>query len=237
MDKLLVDSLKELNISINERQMEQFLCYKDILIEWNKKVNLTAITEEREIIIKHFVDSVSVLNKVDIPLNASIIDVGTGAGFPGIPLKIMRSDLEVTLLDSTNKKIEFLNLVCQQLELEHVNNIHSRAEDGGLNPLLREKFDFCVSRAVANLSVLSEYCLPFIKIGGSFVALKGPDVTAELEESKKAIFELGGRVKKVEKIEIPNSDIVHSVVVIEKVSKTPKIYPRKAGTATRKPIK
>jgi len=237
MDKLLVDSLKELNININEKQIEQFFCYKDILIEWNKKVNLTAITEEREIVIKHFVDSVSVLNKVDIPLNASIIDVGTGAGFPGIPLKIMRSDLEVTLLDSLNKRVEFLNHSCQQLQLEHVNNIHLRAEDGGQNPLLREKFDFCVSRAVANLSVLSEYCLPFIKIGGSFVALKGPDVTEELGEGKKAIFELGGRVKKVEKIEIPNSDIVHSVVIIEKVSKTPKNYPRKAGTATKNPIK
>ena len=237
MEKLLVSSLDVLNIDINKKQSEQFFCYKDILIKWNEKVNLTAITEEKEVIIKHFVDSVSILSKVDIKQGASVIDVGTGAGFPGIPVKIIRPDLELTLLDSLNKRIEFLNNVCQQLDLKNVNNIHSRAEDGGQNPLLREKFDFCVSRAVANLAVLSEYCLPFVKLGGYFVALKGPDVTKELEESKKALFELGGQVKRVEKIEIPNSDIIHSIVIIEKISKTPNNYPRKSGTATKKPIK
>ncbi len=234
--KLLSQCLKELGMEISEKQKDLFFLYKDILVEWNEKMNLTAITQEREIVIKHFVDSVSILAKTEIPKGASVIDVGTGAGFPGIPVKIMREDIKLTLLDSLNKRIGFLNHVCQQLSLENVDNIHSRAEDGGQNPLLREKFDFCLSRAVADLAVLSEYCLPFVKVGGMFVSLKGPEIEDELNMSKNAIKTLGGEVTEVSKILIPESDITHSLVIIKKVMPTPKKYPRKPGTASKNPI-
>lgn len=234
--KLLSQCLKELGMEISEKQKDLFFLYKDILVEWNEKMNLTAITQEREIVIKHFVDSVSILAKTEIPKGASVIDVGTGAGFPGIPVKIMREDIKLTLLDSLNKRIGFLNHVCQQLSLENVDNIHSRAEDGGQNPLLREKFDFCLSRAVADLAVLSEYCLPFVKVGGVFVSLKGPEIEDELNMSKNAIKTLGGEVTEVSKILIPESDITHSLVIIKKVMPTPKKYPRKPGTASKNPI-
>lgn len=235
--QLLKDSLSKMNIHIGEEQIQQFFDYKDLLLAWNEKINLTAITDEAQIMIKHFADSASLLSAIEVEEGASIIDVGTGAGFPGLPVKIVRPDLNVTLLDSLNKRIGFLNEVCAQLNLENVYNIHARAEDGGQDPSLRENFDYCFSRAVANLAVLSEYCLPFVKVGGKFVSLKGPDVAQEVKEGEKAIQNLGGKVNEIIKIEIPNSDIIHSLIVIQKVAKTPKIYPRKAGTAAKKPIK
>jgi 16S rRNA (guanine(527)-N(7))-methyltransferase GidB len=235
--QLLKDSLEKMGISLSENQTQQFFDYKSLLVEWNEKMNLTAITDEREVIIKHFVDSISILSEVKIEEGAEIIDVGTGAGFPGLPVKIIRPDLKVTLLDSLNKRIGFLDEVCTQLGLENVDNIHSRAEDGGQSPMLREKFDYCLSRAVANLAVLSEYCLPFVKVGGMFVSLKGPDAVQEIKDAEIAIKKLGGEVERVIKIEIPNSDITHSLIIIKKIDNTPKIYPRKAGTASKKPIK
>ena len=235
--ELLQASLGKMGICLSEEQIQQFMDYKNLLLEWNKKMNLTAITEESQVMIKHFADSASILSAVEIGEGATVIDVGTGAGFPGVPVKIVRPDLKVTLLDSLNKRIGFLNEVCTQLGLENVDIIHARAEDGGQNPHLRENFDYCLSRAVANLAVLSEYCLPFIKIGGWFVSLKGPEVAQEINDGEAAIKKLGGKVVEVKKIEIPNSDITHSLVLIQKVAKTPKIYPRKAGTATKNPIK
>ncbi|MDD3570840.1 MAG: 16S rRNA (guanine(527)-N(7))-methyltransferase RsmG, partial [Lachnospiraceae bacterium] len=205
--QLLNDSLNKMGIDITEKQTQQFFDYKSLLLQWNEKMNLTAITDEGEVVIKHFADSVSILSAVNIEEGATIIDVGTGAGFPGLPVKIVRPDLKVTLLDSLNKRIGFLNEVCTQLNLETVDNIHARAEDGGQNTELREKFDYCLSRAVANLAVLSEYCLPFVKVGGGFISLKGPDVTQEVNDGETAIKKLGGRVEQVIKIEIPNSDI------------------------------
>lgn len=233
---LLIDTLRQMGISLSERQLDMFFSYKGLLLEWNMKMNLTAITDDTEIVIKHFADSLSILSHVEIPQGATVIDVGTGAGFPGLPVKIAREDLQVTLLDSLNKRVNFLEEVMHTLGLKQLTNIHSRAEDGGQNPKLREKFDFCLSRAVANLAVLSEYCLPFVKIGGTFVSLKGPDVEEELREGKKAIEILGGRIEDVIPLTIPNSDITHSLIIITKVKETPKVYPRKAGTAAKKPI-
>ncbi len=237
IEKLLYESLKTLGIEINENQIKQFILYKDLLLEWNEKMNLTAITEDRDVIQKHFVDCVSIASKIDIPENINVIDVGTGAGFPGIPVKIAFPKMNITLLDSLNKRINFLEEVVKNLGLENVNCVHSRAEDGGQNLEYREKYDMCISRAVANLAVLSEYCLPFVKVGGSFVSLKGPDVEEELKEGKKAIEKLGGEIVKTEKIAIPDSDIIHSLVIIKKVRQTPKQYPRKAGKVTKNPIK
>lgn len=237
IEKLLYESLKTLSIEINENQIKQFMLYKDLLLEWNEKMNLTAITEDRDVIQKHFVDCVSIASKIDIPENINVIDVGTGAGFPGIPVKIAFPKMNITLLDSLNKRINFLEEVVKNLGLKNVNCVHSRAEDGGQNSEYREKYDMCISRAVANLAVLSEYCLPFVKVGGSFVSLKGPDVEEELKEGKKAIEKLGGEIVKTEKIAIPDSDIIHSLVIIKKVRQTPKQYPRKAGKVTKNPIK
>lgn len=201
IEKLLSESLKTLGIDINENQIKQFMIYKKLLVEWNEKMNLTAITEDKEVIQKHFVDCVSIASKIEIPENINVIDVGTGAGFPGIPVKIAFPHINITLLDSLNKRINFLEEVVKSIGLENVNCIHSRAEDGGQNENYREKYDMCISRAVANLAVLSEYCLPFVKVGGTFVSLKGPDVTEELNEGRKAIEKLGGEIIKIEKFQ------------------------------------
>lgn len=234
---LLLDSCNKMEININKKQLNQFMDYKKLLLIWNEKVNLTAITQADEIISKHFVDCISILCGTKIGQGASIIDVGTGAGFPGVPLKIMRPDISITLLDSLNKRISFLEALVAKLEINGVLCVHSRAEDGGKNPLYREKFDFCVSRAVANLAVLSEYCLPFIKVGGFFISLKGPDINEEIEAAKKAIQVLGGSVEKVVNIQIPHTDIKHSLVMIKKLCQTPAQFPRKAGKVNRDPIK
>lgn len=225
---------EELNISLTEKQISDFFKYKDLMIETNKFLNLTAITEEKEIILKHFIDSLTI-NKY-ISEGASIIDVGTGAGFPGIPIKIVREDVKVTLLDSLNKRVNFLNQVIKELELVAINAVHGRAEDFGKNNEYREKFDFVTARAVANLATLSELCLPFIKVGGKFICMKGNTID-ELEEADKAIKILGGKIISKETFTLPESDIERNIIIIEKIAHTPKQYPRKAGTPTKTPIK
>jgi len=235
--ELLKNCAEKMNITLTEDMLDKFMKYKDMLLSWNEKINLTAITDEKEIMIKHFADCISIGSEIEFKNGVSVIDVGTGAGFPGVPVKIAFPDIKITLLDSLNKRINFLNELVGELGLEGVSCIHSRAEDGGQNSELREKFDFCISRAVANLAVLSEYCLPFVKLGGTFVSLKGPDASEEVKEAETAVKKLGGKIEKITKIEIPNSDITHSLVIIKKVSATPKQYPRKAGTAVKKPIK
>ena len=233
--ELLKTSAEKMGIELSQNQLEKFDLYKKLLLEWNEKMNLTAITDDEGIAIKHFADSISVLPLIENK-NASLIDVGTGAGFPGIPLKIANDGFKVTLLDSLNKRITFLEEVKKELGITNLECIHSRAEDGGRNTDLREKFDYCVSRAVAKLSVLSEYCMPFVAVGGYFISLKGPDAAEELTEAQKAISVLGGKVEKVVEITIPESDLKHCAVVIKKIKSTPKAYPRKAGTAAKKPL-
>lgn len=209
MEKEVVEKLKqqskELGILLNEEQIEQFYKYMDLLLEWNQKINLTAITEPEEIIQKHFVDSITIekyLNK-----NAEIIDVGTGAGFPGIPLKIIRPDLKITLLDSLNKRVNFLNNVIENLELSSIYSIHARVEEFGKVSQYREKFDVATSRAVANLATLSEYLIPLVKQGGYAISMKGSEVNEEIEQSKKAINILGGKIEKVDTFKLPQSEI------------------------------
>ncbi len=235
--QLLNEICHKMGISLTEKQLSQFMLYKDLLLEWNEKINLTAITDQREIIIKHFADCISIGAALPFLENAALIDVGTGAGFPGIPLKIVFPSLQVTLLDSLHKRVSFLEEVVQKLELSGVSCVHSRAEDGGQNPIYREKFDYCVSRAVANLAVLSEYCLPFIRKGGSFISLKGPEVGEELDIAKNAIRTLGGEITGIKPVEIPLSNLHHTLVLIKKIGQTPKQYPRKAGKISKNPIK
>lgn len=230
------NGLKEFEIDYNDETIEKFKVYKELLKEWNEKINLTAITDDNEIDIKHFLDSITVLKTGYIKSGQKIIDVGTGGGFPGIPIKIMEEGTEVVLLDSLNKRINFLNEVINNLNLKNIKAIHGRAEDFGLNSEYREKFDVVVSRAVASLNILSEYCLPFVKVGGHFIALKGPEIKNEIEESKKALKVLGAEI--VDKIDItlPSSDITHILLVMKKVQKTPTKYPRKAGMPRKNPL-
>ena len=225
---------KKLNIVFSEKQIKQFFKYMNLLIEWNNKINLTAITEPKEIILKHFIDSLTI-NKY-IEQNKILVDVGTGAGFPGIAVKIYRPDVKVVLVDSLNKRINFLNEVVKELQLENIQTIHSRVEEFGKNKKYREKFDVATSRAVANLSTLSEYLLPLVKEKGICICMKGGEVEEELEKAKKAIKILGGKVKGIDKFELPKSSIKRSIVLLEKVEKTPGKYPRKPGIPAKEPI-
>ena len=224
------------NISLNEMQEKQFHKYYEMMITWNQVMNLTAITDYDEVMQKHFVDSLALAQGLEVSSYKTLIDVGTGAGFPGIPLKIMYPQLEVVLLDSLNKRVKFLNAVVEELGLEKIRAIHGRAEDIARQKQYRESFDLCVSRAVANLSSLSEYCIPFIKEGGMFVSYKSGVVDEELEKAKKAIYLLGGEKKNVVKFILPDSDIERSLVIIEKAKGTPKKYPRKAGVPAKEPL-
>ena len=233
---LLLRCTQEMGLMLTEEQVDQFFLYRQLLLSWNEKMNLTAITDPTEVVLKHFADCLSLLPQAKLPQGAKVIDVGTGAGFPGIPIKIARPDLSLTLLDSLQKRITFLDEVVQSLGLTNVTLYHSRAEDGGRNPALREQFDGCVARAVASLPVLAEYCLPFLKVGGVFVALKGPDAQKEWQESQKALKVLGGGAGQVLPVQVPFTDLSHCLVVVEKTHQTPKTYPRKAGTAAKKPI-
>lgn len=231
----LKEKMKRIDIDIADKQVEKFFSYMNLLIEWNQKINLTTIIEPKEIIIKHFVDCGTILKY--LKNGETIIDIGTGAGFPGIPVKILNENLNVTLVDSLNKRIIFLNEVCAALNLENIQLIHSRAEDLAKNKEYREKFDKSVSRAVANLSTLSEYDLPFIKIGGQMIAMKGFEIEEELKNAEKAINILGGKIKEVNKFTLINTDNKRSIVVIDKVKPTPKQFPRKAGKPLKEPIK
>lgn len=230
------NGLQQLHIALSEKQMEQFLQYYELLVEKNKVMNLTAITEFDEVVEKHFLDSVSLTKQLDLHQPLKVLDLGTGAGFPGIPLKIVFPELEITLMDSLNKRVLFLQDVISSLQLENIEAVHGRAEEAARNKKYRESFDLCVSRAVANISTLSEYCLPFVKIGGSFISYKSSTIEDELEDGKKGIAILGGKVKDVYKFTLPDSKLQRSFVIIEKEKKTPKAYPRKAGTPSKDPL-
>lgn len=235
--QLMKEASEEAGLELTEVQYEGFIKYMRLLQEWNEKINLTAITKDEEIIKKHFIDCIKAFKSEKIKNAKTIIDVGTGAGFPGLPIAIMNPDCEVTLLDSLNKRINFLNLIVKELNLKNVKTIHSRAEDGARNKELREKFDVATSRAVANMAVLSEFCLPYVRINGYFVALKGPAVDEELKDADRAIKTLGGEFKGLIEIEIEDTDLKHNIVEVKKIKQCPKVYPRKAGTVNKNPIK
>ena len=228
--------LDSLGISLSEKQIQQFIIYYEMLVEWNEVMNLTAITEYEEVMKKHFIDSISLLKAYDVSKSTSVIDVGTGAGFPGLALKIAYPNLKVTLLDSLNKRINFLNAVIDKLALSDVEAIHGRAEDFAKPGKLREKYDLCVSRAVANLSTLSEYCLPFVKVGGQFISYKSEKIAEEKAAAENAIKILGGTVKNQVEFMLPDSDIYRNLFIIEKIKQTPKKYPRKAGLPGKEPL-
>jgi 16S rRNA (guanine527-N7)-methyltransferase len=235
--EVLISGLKELEIDATEEMIEKLIASNDIMLKWNEKVNLTAITEEKEVFIKHFLDSATCLSTGYIRDGMSVIDVGTGAGFPGVPLKIYNSTLKITLLDSLNKRISYLNEVVKKLNLNKINTVHARAEEAGSSKDHRECYDIVLSRAVASMSVLCEYCLPFAKVGGFFLCQKGADIKNEMEEAGKSIKTLGGVVKEVKEYQLPFSDIKHSIIVIKKISATPTKYPRKPGKPAADPIK
>ncbi len=226
--------LENLSISLEDFQLKQFMDYYEMLLEKNKVMNLTAITEPDEVMEKHFLDSLSLVHAVDLSQKLSVLDVGTGAGFPGIPLKIAFPELSVTLLDSLRKRVDFLNEVIQRLELADIRAFHGRAEDFAQKKEHREQYDLCVSRAVANLSTLSEYCLPFVKVGGQFVSYKSKECDSEIKSSEKAVALLGGERKKVYKFDLGESK--RALILIHKVQNTPKRYPRKSGTPSKTPI-
>ena len=237
--RLLDAGCEELGIVLTEKQKEQFFKYFQLLTEWNQVMNLTAITEMPEVVTKHFVDSLLVVKVSDgIRTEAySCIDVGTGAGFPGIPLKIAFPQLQITLLDSLNKRVGFLSTVIQELGLTGITAVHGRAEDFGRNKEYREQFDLCVSRAVANLSTLSEYCLPFVKAGGKFLPYKSGKVEEEAREAESAVKKLGGSMKETKTLVLPGTDVDRTFVPIDKINVTPKKYPRKAGMPGKEPLK
>lgn len=245
--KEYLESISENQITLSDYQLSQFERYYDMLIEKNKVMNLTAITEREDVILKHFIDSVALagyMNLMDCSLR--VIDVGTGAGFPGIPLKIAFPQLDITLFDSLQKRVSFLNAVINELHLDKTDMhdtdigrctaVHGRAEEGGQNRVFREQFDLVLSRAVANMAVLSEYCIPFVRQGGYFVPYKTEKIDEELSRGKKAVSILGGRIDRVERLQLADSDIRRSFVFIKKIKPTPKTYPRKPGTANKQPL-
>ena len=236
MSQIFETKLSALGITLTEEQKQQFDKFYELLVEWNKVMNLTGITEYEEVNEKHFVDSVSLVKAIDINKVETVIDIGTGAGFPGIPLKIAFPHLKVVLLDSLNKRINFLNTVIDELGLKDISTIHGRAEDFAKKPEYREQFDLCVSRAVANLSTLSEYCIPYINKGGMFVPYKSGEIDQEVEQAKKAVHILGGKLEDVVKFQLPGSEIGRSFVKIKKVQNTAKKYPRKAGLPSKEPL-
>ena len=229
-----VQRLKEFNIKINDEQIKKFMNYMNLLLEWNEKINLTAITQPEEVKLKHFVDSLTVLKYIND--DDKVIDIGTGAGFPGIPLKIMNENTKITLLDSLNKRINFLNIVIETLNLRNIQAIHGRAEEIARNKLYREKYDVAVSRAVANLSTLTEYMLPFVKVGGKCICMKGANVNEELERAQNAIKELGGEIERVDNFYLSDNDNERNIIVIKKVKETNPKYPRKAGMPSKEPL-
>ena len=233
MKELLKKECAELGVKLIDLQLGQFEAYYELLTEWNKKINLTRITEPSEVVSKHFADSLTLLKYCDIKKDGKLIDVGTGAGFPGIPLKIAEPDIQLTLLDSLNKRLNFLNEVCIQLGID-AKLVHARAEDGAKEPKYRERFDTAVSRAVARLNTLSEYCLPYVRVGGSFIAMKGPELGRELAEAQTAVKTLGGEISEVREFDLNGSG--RTIVVIKKIKPTPKTYPRHSSKIKSKPL-
>lgn len=223
-------------ITLTAEQQQAFTSYFQLLVEWNEKMNLTAITEPREVAVKHMIDSLSCYQEKYFPTDCKMIDVGTGAGFPGVPLKIFRPDIKLTLLDSLNKRLLFLQAVVDRLQLSQVELVHSRAEDTGRQKLLRESYQVAVSRAVARLSVLCELCLPLVKQGGYFIALKGAQFREEVDEAARAIAVLGGEVAEICPVKLPDMEDVRAVIYIKKQQLSPPQYPRKAGTPEKKPL-
>lgn len=235
--KLLVEGLSSMGLACDEKIVNDFWKFKEMLLDWNEKINLTAITEERDVVLKHFLDSVTCMtSEVDFS-HKKILDLGTGGGFPGVPLKIMDRTIHMTLLDSLNKRINYLKLVGEALDFRDMEYLHSRAEDAAANKAYREKFDIVVSRAVANMSTLSEYCIPFVKVGGYFIAQKTNEAFSEIEDARKAIAILGGEIVSIQAVSIPNTDLAHNLVIIKKISNTASKYPRKAGIPSKSPLK
>ncbi len=237
MNYKIENNLQKIGMKLDDIKIRQFDEYYRMLVEWNKVMNLTGITEYEDVWEKHYIDSLSIVKIQNMDHFEKLIDVGTGAGFPGIPLKIAFPHLKVTLLDSLNKRIHFLNAVIDRLELKDIYTIHGRAEDYAKQETYREQYDLCVSRAVANLATLSEYCLPYVKIGGMFIPYKSGDIDDEIVDSEKAVKILGGKLLKVDKFELPGTDIGRSLVLIKKVKNTGNKYPRKAGMPSKEPIK
>ncbi len=238
-EKLMNEGLEGLSLTLSDKQKEQFYQYYELLIEWNKVMNLTAITEMDEVVTKHFVDSlllIKVIPDLDIK-EYKCIDVGTGAGFPGIPLKIAFPNLEITLLDSLNKRVGFLNEVIRTLGLEKIQAVHGRAEDYGRDGKYREQYDLCVSRAVANMSTLSEYCIPFVAKGGHFVPYKSGKVEEEVKQAVSAVKKLGGEMGEVITHILPGTDVERTFIPVKKVAITAKKFPRKAGLPSKEPLK
>lgn len=234
METLLNEAAKKIGINLSDEKIKKFMLYKKLLKEWNEKINLTAITDDREIIIKHFIDSLTI--EKYIPKNSSLIDVGTGAGFPGIPIKILRDDVKLVLLDSLNKRINFLNEVIDKCKLDGTKTIHSRAEDAGQSNEYREKFDIATARAVANIATLTELCTPFVKVGGSFICMKSK-AKEEMEDAKKAEKVLNIKIENVDEFKIEDIDAERTIIVYKKENHTPQQYPRKAGMPAKSPIK
>ena len=234
--EILKNEAAKFNIELTNQMLERFQIYQDMLLEYNSFMNLTAITDPYEIKIKHFLDSLTLLCERKLKQGSSVIDIGAGAGFPSLPNAIVREDVSFTMLDSLGKRVNFLNTVAEKLNLTNATAVHMRAEDGGRDKKMRESYDIAVARAVADLSVLSEYALPFVKVGGYFLAMKGTAPIEEVERAKKAIKTLGGQIEKVSEIKIEPLNLNHTIVVIKKIAKTSPLYPRKAGTPSKNPL-
>lgn len=234
MRTYLKELAKEINIELSDEKVEQFYTYMKLLQEWNNKINLTAITEDNEIVLKHFIDSLTIQKYINE--GSKVIDVGTGAGFPTIPVKICDESIKLTLLDSLNKRINFLKEVGNSLNLQDIEYVHGRTEDIAVKKEYREMYDVATARAVARLNVLAEYCIPYVKVGGVFICMKGSDSEGEINEAKNAIKVLGGKIEKVEELVLPQSDNKRTIIIIRKERNTPKNYPRKAGKPSKEPI-
>jgi len=235
--QVLIEGVRSLGIALSPDQVDQFQHYASELIDWNRRVNLTAITERTEIVRKHFLDSLTVLAVIDLPVKSRLIDVGSGAGFPGLPLRIARPDLRLTLLEATRKKCDFLNHVLSRLALEGVRIVHARAEEAGRDPAHREQYDVAIARSVAGMNVLAEYLLPLVRVGGWVVAQKSGDVQTEVERALSAIATLGGRVRGVAPVSVPGVDEPRAFVRVEKIAPVPEKYPRRAGMPEKRPLR